>query len=57
MTVFKPTGQRENQLLCTCGNMRSSMKTLLEIKGKETILLVDRASHWFQNGRRHLCST
>ena len=44
----KPTGQRENQLLCTLRNARSSTKTQMEIEKMKSVLLVDRASNWLQ---------
>ena len=44
----KPTSQRENQLSRTHGNTRSSKKTLMEIKKKKRVLLVDGESEWLQ---------
>ena len=45
----KTTGQWDNQLSRMRGNTRSRTKTLMEIKKKEHVLLVDEASDWLQN--------
>ena len=44
----KSSSQQENQLSRMRGNTRSSTKTLMEIKKKKSILLVDEVLDWLQ---------